>query len=536
MILVIPTAGLATRILPLSNGLPKVLVSHHDKPVFQHILGCYRNLNITKVILVISPQHRELFEPLIKLYSIKYKIELVVQQIPKGLLDAVIVGLGKKRSMEPVVVHLSDSIFDQSFQPTDFAKSFVSVARVQTDQVRHWCMVHAIGNQAVDFVDNPSNCNWELALTGVYYFSDSQKLDQALDVVKKDPIALEESNISALLLQYSRNVPLSINDLVGWWDMGTLSHLHQQQFCHDFDGHQVKQHRGQITKSGSTLAIKNEVFYYQHTLVPQCFPRLDRLRNSSITMQYLASNSLAYWFLWQPMLDTTRNYIADELWCWMSDHFYQHAPASQSEFLVHTAHMYGLRIVKRVEDWMLQLPIKDMTGLFQSSLLINGLSYIGWAHLKDIILLKAVQLANNAVIKHIHGDLHCANVLYDPERHLFTCLDPRGAWGNQQSIWGDIRYDAAKFLQSFHGSYEYIKNRLSLFEERPDGSYILQTPNSSMLSTKWLDTFCTRWSVAQTDVLWIEGLCLLSISKFYQDKALQKQFFLQGLLLLNSLL
>ncbi len=536
MILVIPTAGLATRMLPLSFGLPKVLVSHHDKPLFHHILGCYRDLDITKIVLVVSPQHRELCETLLKVYSAQYRIDLVVQPEPKGLLDAVILGLEGGKSEDPVVVHLSDSIFDQSFQPADFAKSFVAVTHVPADQVHPWCMVQTLDDQAVNFVDKPSICDWGLALTGVYYFSDSQKLYQSLAVVKKDPVALENSNISALLLQYCKKTPLRINHLTGWWDMGTLSRLHGQQFCHIFDGHRVEQQRAQVTKSGSTLAIKNEVFYYQHTLVPACFPRLDRLESTSITMQYLPSNSLAYWFLWQPMPEITKNYITEELWNWMSDHFYQYAPAARSDFEVHTRHMYGQRIVQRVEDWKGQLPREDVNKLFQTTLQINGMRCLGWDQLKDIVLLKAKQLAKTAVIKHIHGDLHCANILYDPERHIFTCLDPRGAWGDRQSIWGDIRYDAAKFLQSFHGSYEYIKNRLSLFEERSDGSYILQMPHSSVLSTKWLDAFCTRWSIAQPDVLWIESLCLLAISKFYQDKALQKQFFLQGLLLLNSLL
>ncbi len=536
MILVIPTAGLATRMLPLSYGLPKVLVSHHDKPIFHHILNCYRELEITKVILVISPQHRELFDPLIELYRTKYQIELVVQPEPKGLLDAVICGLEKSVLKDPVVVHLSDAIFDQCFLSADFERSFVAVTKVPADQVQHWCMVQVQSGEAVGFVDKPFISDWSDAITGVYYFSDPKKLYQSLAAVKKDHSALASSNISTLLRLYSKKVPLDAKYLACWWDMGTLSHLHRQQFCHVFDGHQVQQHAGQITKSGTTLAIKNELFYYQNTLVLACFPRLDKVEADSVTMQYVSTNSLAYWFLWQQIPDKNKAYIVEQLWQWISSTFYQHVPANQSGLVAQTEYMYGERVIRRLEDWRAQLSLAEQKDLFQANIKINGKRLLGWEVLKDHVLIRAKQLSFSSVIRHIHGDLHCANILYDPERHIFTCLDPRGAWGNQQSIWGDIRYDAAKFLHSFHGSYEYIKNRLSLFEEHADGSYVLQTAHSTVLYTKWLDAFCMRWSIAQTDVLWIEGLCLLAISKLYQDKALQKQFFLQGLLLLNSLL
>lgn len=536
MILVVPTAGLATRMLPLSYGLPKVLVSHHDKPIFQHILNCYRDLDVTKVILVISPQHRDLFEHLIKIYSVKYQIELVVQPEPKGLLDAVIRAAGKSVLKEPVVVHLSDTIFDQCFRAADFKESFVAVTKVQADHVQYWCLVQTQNGKVVDFVDKPLVSDWEDALTGVYYFSDPNKFHQSLAEVKNDPIALDSTNISALLRQYSEKVPLNAKYLAGWWDMGTLSHLHRQQFSHVFDGHRVQQHGGQIIKSGTTQAIKSEIFYYQNTLVPACFARLDKVEDASVTMQYVSTNSLAYWFLWQPISEKSREYIIEQLWQWISNHFYQHTPASQLGLENQTEYMYGERVIQRVEDWKRQLSFAEQKDLFQANIKINGTRLMGWEGLKDDVRVRASQLASGAVIRHIHGDLHCSNILYDPERHMFTCLDPRGAWGNQQSIWGDIRYDAAKFLHSFHGSYEYIKNRLSLFEEGIDGSYVLQTPQSTVIYTKWLDAFCTRWSIAQTDVLWIEGLCLLAISKLYQDKALQKQFFLQGLLLLNSLL
>lgn len=537
MILVIPTAGLATRMQPLSCGLPKVLVAHHDRPLIDHILACYSQISLEKVIVVIAPGQHALFEPVLAAYQLRYHFELVVQAQPKGLLNAVLLALKRITKPTSVMVHLADAIFEQPFRANDFKQSFVTLTKVSAQQVKQWCMVGIKKRIVYKFEDKPHRSKLRTAITGTYYFSQWQVLQQAIALVQADAAAIKQGDISALLGLYARACPLYAYYRKDWRDMGTLSNMHQHLFRHDLDGHQVLQSGQFIYKSGRSLAMKNEQFYYSHYLTSACFPRIHTLKSNSIKMDYIPAHSLAYYFLWHAIPNESRTYIIHAFWRWMEQNFYHYRCSRVGyDYQAQTANMYGERIVHRVESWQKGLSAKDQKHLLNDRIIVNGQSLKSWGEIKQLIYDRAQILAKSVRMKHIHGDLHARNILYSPEYNTFYLVDPRGAWGNEHSIWGDIRYDAAKFLHSFHGSYEFIKNRLSLYEELDNGSYLLQMPLTRLGEAQWLDYFCQQWRVAKNDVLWIEALCLLSISKFYRDPALQKQFFLQGLILLNSLL
>lgn len=56
-----------------------------------------------------------------------------------------------------------------------------------------------------------------------------------------------------------------------------------------------------------------------------------------------------------------------------------------------------------------------------------------------------------------HGDLCFSNILYDSRSNNLKVLDPRGINADLQlTIYGDLRYDAAKFTHSVIGLYDHI--------------------------------------------------------------------------------
>ena len=235
MIVLIPTAGLATRMQPLCLGLPKVLVCHHDKPILHWILDSYQHLAVSKIILVIAPKDRQLFASYPALYSCRYPIEFVTQNEPKGPLDAILAGLKIVPKNEAVVIHLGDAIFTIPFQPLEFERSFVTVARVARNAVHHWCIAKIRGNKVEDFVDKPLKSRSRAAITGVYYFANNIALGKAVQSLANNGSALKESNISALLRAYIKKETLYIKYRTDWHDMGTLEHLHQHHFKHVFE-------------------------------------------------------------------------------------------------------------------------------------------------------------------------------------------------------------------------------------------------------------------------------------------------------------
>lgn len=72
---------------------------------------------------------------------------------------------------------------------------------------------------------------------------------------------------------------------------------------------------------------------------------------------------------------------------------------------------------------------------------------------------KRLTLGNETVFT-IHGDPVFTNVIINSEKHIYL-IDPRGKWGNELTVFGDLNYDYAKILQSILG-YDFIINNLEV--------------------------------------------------------------------------
>ena len=57
----------------------------------------------------------------------------------------------------------------------------------------------------------------------------------------------------------------------------------------------------------------------------------------------------------------------------------------------------------------------------------------------------------------MHGDFCFTNIFYDFRTRRIVAIDPRGTVnGVQKTIYGDLRYDIAKFAHSIVGGYDMI--------------------------------------------------------------------------------
>lgn len=90
-IAIIPSATLGSRMIPLSNYLPKVLLPLGGKPLIINSVEMLENAGIRHVIIVIEP----VFGPMIKkCFEIGYKgrcvVEFVIQEEMTGYTDAIL--------------------------------------------------------------------------------------------------------------------------------------------------------------------------------------------------------------------------------------------------------------------------------------------------------------------------------------------------------------------------------------------------------------------------------------------------------------
>lgn len=528
-ILIIPSAGRARRLSPLNNFFPKALIPCGDKPALGRILDFYKDILLHEVIIVVPAEQTTRFRKIVEHYAFRFPIKIIVQKNPLGVLDSIAQAKQEIAKADQVLVHLADTLLQKPLRERDLQESWVITGKVQ--DTKDWCIVKCEEKKLISLFDKPDASPYKEAICGVYFFHRVHILLNSLKYNFTFPkLIFGELQVSGLLEKYKIAQPISVKSRNDWHDVGNLERLHGN-ITFDSREHNNLSRRGQYLIKKIADDSKAESYYYRHVKNSHYFPQIFEVKEGRITMSYVPLQSLAYQFLYEEMEENNKRYIVDDLWLKMRVDFYNQIVSEDLERETH--YMYGNRVSESVESLArnIAFPLKD-----RPDLMINNRTVLGWPKLKSLVTTKAKDLVKTKIIRHIHGDFHLANILYDPLRHIFVFVDPRGAWGKKKSIYGDIRYDFAKFLHSFHGGYEFIKNNLSHFKCRDDNSYTLKMPRDPLDTLALIKPHLEHWEIKTEDVLWLEGLCFLTMAKFYSDRYLQQQFFLQGIYLLNQLL
>lgn len=521
-ILIIPTAGLATRLSPLNIYYPKVLVPLGDEPILAHILSLYAAITLDKVIIVVGREDKQRFENIKNTYQSRYPISVITQSSPSGPLPAIAEALEELLQADEVCVHLADTLLHKPFKEKDFADNFILTSTVS--DTANWAMVaRSEAHELLDVINKPAQSQLTEAAIGVYFFKHARLLHQTIQSTKG------QVEISVALLKYNEQDTILTKLRNDWQDIGDIRHFHtiQESFA-TYKPVEITRQQNIIVKRAKASEIEREQYFYRHAHAKQLFPRLLDSSTYKLKLSYQPLRSLAYYALFENVSSSSATHILASLLNTLDQNFYQvkvHWNGGKEQ----TEWMYGQRVVDIVK--------KDAEELSTVRYwLVNNIQIKGFPELEELILAKAKALAKTLIIKHIHGDLHLANILYDPVSNTFTFVDPRGMWGKQLSIYGDLRYDLAKLLHSLHGGYEFIKRGISLFEQRGYNAYLIQSPEDTWQTITNLDFLITKYKVQLDDVLWIEALCFLSMVRCYTDLNLKKKFFLQGLHLINKLL
>ena len=86
---VIPAAGKGTRLLPVTEVIPKELIPVGNKPMIQYVLERIIDAGIPEAVVVINPSKLSLKKYLRQKFSKKIKLRFVMQKEPVGLADAI---------------------------------------------------------------------------------------------------------------------------------------------------------------------------------------------------------------------------------------------------------------------------------------------------------------------------------------------------------------------------------------------------------------------------------------------------------------
>ena len=177
MNVIIPVAGLGTRLRPHTWSRPKPLVSVAGKPVLGHVLDRLTPLGLDNVVFVTGYLGDQI-EPYVR-QNYDFKSIFVEQTEPRGQSDAVIKALGAISG--PTLIVFPDMIFEADVAQLNHLDADGALFVKEVEDPRRFGVVVTENDQIVRLVEKPQDAISNLAVVGLYYFREIEDLFAAIE-------------------------------------------------------------------------------------------------------------------------------------------------------------------------------------------------------------------------------------------------------------------------------------------------------------------------------------------------------------------
>lgn len=224
---IIPAAGVGTRLRPHTHTLPKALLHVAGKPILGHILDRLQVLpDLGPVWVVVGFQGDQVQDYVQSAYGLDFRF--VEQTELRGLGHAIHLALSEIPDDDPLLVILGDTIVDVDL--ADFMSGGDDALGVkEVADPRRFGVVElgADGRYITRLVEKPAEPPSHLAVIGLYGIQNTQLLRTALaDVVSGGTTTAGEIQITdALQLMVERGSRMRAVSVDGWFDCGNFESL-----------------------------------------------------------------------------------------------------------------------------------------------------------------------------------------------------------------------------------------------------------------------------------------------------------------------
>ena len=205
---------------PLSLTKPKALIPVAGKPIIGHILDQIGDI-AQRIILVVGENGSSVVE---YVRGRGYEVEYVVQRREEmlGLGYAINLTKDKVKPDEPLLVVLGDTPFRMDLEGAMRGGDFIAVKSVEDP--RRFGVVRIEGGYVVDLVEKPEVPPSNLAIVGIYYFTDIPLLYEALEhIIRSDIRTKGEYQLTdAMKVMIARGWKVKAVEVEEWLDCGTL--------------------------------------------------------------------------------------------------------------------------------------------------------------------------------------------------------------------------------------------------------------------------------------------------------------------------
>jgi glucose-1-phosphate thymidylyltransferase len=215
---IIPVAGIGTRLRPHTHTEPKALLYVAGKPLLGHILDSIMGIDFDEITFVVGFLGDKIIEFVKDQYS--FKANFVRQDQILGLGYAIKLGIREEEN-DDLLILLGDTIIETDL--TDFVslnKNLLGVKPV--DNPRRFGVAEVDGDKILKLWEKPQNPPSNLALVGLYYIKDTPLFKKCLEEMISSNIKTQDEYqvTDALQLMLEKGAEMYTHKIEGWYDCG----------------------------------------------------------------------------------------------------------------------------------------------------------------------------------------------------------------------------------------------------------------------------------------------------------------------------